>query len=95
MITLATNLINMERMQSRDVFCVAVQKSEMDKKYPHKCFKCGRELKWLELLNTTQISNIDKSEEEYGEWLRLLWCSNIIEFYCCNCFNRKVRSLWK
>ena len=58
----------------------------LDIKYPHVCFKCKKTLYWSELYGRNRLYELDyKSYKK----LKLLWRSQIIEFYCCTCYERR------
>ncbi len=68
----------------------------LDKKYPHVCFECKKPLKFEELFQAN-------TKDEYYKFggcfnmplyrrLKKLWRSQIIEFYCCNCY--KLQIIW-
>lgn len=63
----------------------------MDKKYPHTCFKCGKSLRWTELLSSNGLYKHggirDNIYEQYKHFKKL-WRSKVIQFYCCLCYNR-------
>jgi len=54
--------------------------TEINKDYPHKCFKCGHELRFEELYN----ANFDSSLV----YLEKLWKSEFVKFYCCGCYRK-------
>ena len=56
-----------------------IKKTELDFKYPHRCFECGKELRWLEVTEAT-------SNGFRIEYLKKLWKSKYVQFYCCKCF---------
>lgn len=53
-----------------------------DKKYPHKCFKCGGKLQYLHALNKAKAKGF--TEKQFNN----MWKSAAVEFYCCTCFPR-------
>lgn len=58
----------------------------LDKKFPHVCFKCKKELKFEELFvaNSSFINHFDMPlYRKLKNW----WKSRFIEFYCCECYN--------
>lgn len=59
----------------------------LDNKYPHVCFECKRELKWVELY-TANCEDIRFNMYAYRK-LKKLWKSQVVEFYCCNCFQHR------
>lgn len=72
-----------------------VKPHPLDVKYPHVCFKCKKPLEWTELLNVNrtiefdQYGNIVTFDMTIYKRLKKLWRSQVIEFYCCECFNIK------
>lgn len=69
-------------------------KSILDTKYPHKCFKCGEELQFRELLDRNAIiyhSNTMFYEYEKYKHLKKLWKSPYVKLYCCSCYDEKFK----
>lgn len=60
------------------------QSVEIDKKYPHICFRCKKPLKFMEL----RAANRDKEES----YLKNLWELEGIEFFCCTCYKEKDKN---
>lgn len=54
-----------------------------DKKYPHKCFLCKTPLQYRHALGKAKEQNF--TEEQFKK----MWKSEVVEFYCCRCFDRK------
>lgn len=54
-----------------------IQKSKEDEEYPHKCYKCKKDLRFKELCIANPQKHID--------YLKNLWELECIEFYCCTC----------
>ena len=73
----------------------------LDTKYPHECYYCGRELYFKELLDRnakiTQkgIRGIRglKVSYDYAKYkhLKKLWRSKVVQFYCCRCYDERVK----
>ncbi len=57
-----------------------ISKIFLDTKYPHVCFSCKKELKFKELWNRNVSMGVKR--------LKKLWKSQVIEFYCCECFKK-------
>ncbi len=71
----------------------------LDRRYPHFCFECKKPLKFEELFD----ANITYYNSPNAIWrrsklnfdmplyrkLKKLWRSQVIEFYCCNCYRKK------
>lgn len=55
--------------------------SDLDRKFPHACFKCGKDLYFLELSLANYTIKLSH--------LKQLWKSKDIEFYCCICYRRE------
>ena len=70
------------------------EKHILDIKYPHVCFKCKKPLFWSELYdaNTKPISINEIFDGDYKIYKKLknLWRSQVIEFYCCHCYDSMV-----
>lgn len=56
---------------------------ELDKKYPHQCYGCKKELEFRELILNNNEINIDH--------LKKLWMSKCVKFYCCKCLNEEIK----
>lgn len=69
--------------QTSNYFQFKAEKHPMDEKYPHICFKCKKELEYLHA--KIKALNKDFTEEQFKK----LWKSNVIEFYCCTCYNEE------
>ena len=71
----------------------------LDRRYPHVCFECKKPLKFEELFraniylyNPKHIRRFDTIDFDMPLYRRLkkLWRSQVIEFFCCNCFKLQV-----
>ncbi len=74
----------------------------LDIKYPHVCFKCKDKLTFKELFDANRNIYGDNSYPPLSDQtinfdmpnyrkLKKLWRSQVVEFYCCECFtDRKV-----
>lgn len=71
----------------------------LDIHYPHKCHKCKTPLYWVELYNANATQTFTRYNLEYiGRkhiWdfetykrLKKLWRSEVIQFFCCDCYRR-------
>lgn len=76
-------------------------KHPMDKHYPHKCFnnKCPEPIKWRDFLNSNgidiQLLDVNylwdfKNRYNYYRYLKRLWRSKKVKFYCCKCFTIEI-----
>ena len=48
-----------------------------------KCFRCGKELDYESFIKNCSPGLIDYYSE--------LWENDYIEFYCCHCYNIKIK----
>ena len=62
------------------------EKHILDIKYPHICFKCKKELSWVELFNANMNDFWSFNAYKGYKILKKLWRSRDIEFYCCSCY---------
>ena len=60
--------------------------NHLNTKYPHVCFKCKRELRFIELYGINREYSEAFNIPLYKR-LKKLWKSPYVEFYCCVCFN--------
>ncbi len=60
--------------------------THLDIKYPHVCFKCKKKLKFKELFNANRKNCYSFDMPLYRK-LKKLWRSQVVEFYCCECFS--------
>lgn len=58
------------------------KRGALDEKYPHKCRGCNKELYFAELL----LAN----PELKPEYVKKLWKSQSVEFYCCSCYRKET-----
>lgn len=66
---------------------INIEKHKLDKKYPHKCYKCKKDLHFTELC----AANMGYDEKQLKEW----WKLEGIEFFCCTCYNiKKEEGTW-
>lgn len=77
-----SNLTPSQTAISEPIFISCKIKNKLDVDYPHKCFKCKKELYFEELCRANK--NIDR--KQLKDW----WKSNIVEFYCCSCYRKKM-----
>ena len=63
----------------------------LDKKYPHVCFKCKKSLKFGELFMANRKDHYFNHRFDIPLYRKLkkLWRSQVIEFYCCECYLKK------
>ena len=60
---------------------IKLKKTELDFKYPHTCFECGRELRWKEIYIASGNWHLEI------KYLKKLWKNKYVQFYCCKCYN--------
>ncbi len=72
--------------------------NHLDTKYPHECFNsnCHRPLIFRELFAANNgIYDLNVGYKAFNmplyRKLKRLWKSQIVEFYCCNCFDEVNR----
>lgn len=58
-----------------------VKKHKLDEEFPHKCHKCGKDLRFIELC----AANMGKDKI----YLQSLWELECVEFYCCTCYRKE------
>ncbi len=64
------------------------KKHILDINYPHSCFICKEALYWEELFSVNmEIQEWSRGNYKTYKQIKKLWRSQVIEFYCCNCFN--------
>jgi len=79
-----------------------IRKDPLDVKYPHMCFNpnCKRKLNFKELweANAKEIFVNNKVHHGRRKWdfecylrMKKLWRSQVIQFYCCDCFRGMER----
>lgn len=62
-----------------------IEKHEMDEKYPHTCFLCGKALQYIHAKGQGMREGMDK--ESFDK----LWESGNVEFYCCSCYRQMTK----
>ena len=69
------------------------EKHLLDINYPHVCFRCKKPIYWRELFLANRERTKGGRMLEFNmplyRKLKKLWKSQIVEFYCCECFNIK------
>jgi len=58
------------------------QSNKYDKEYPHKCFDCKQQIHFAHAWGKAREQNISKKQ------FVNMWKSEVVEFYCCYCFNK-------
>ncbi len=64
----------------------STKKHGLDIKYPHVCFKCKKDLYWVELFYANARSSFRGWDFKTYKKLKRLWRSKVVEFYCCKCY---------
>lgn len=61
--------------------------NKYDTKYPHICFQCKRPLQYEHALGKAFDQGFTVEQH------KKMWKSAVVEYYCCNCYDRKKRTI--
>ncbi len=60
----------------------------LNKDYRHYCFECGLFLSFIHFLKRNLKFRLDGLDGNNVEYLKKLWKSPDIQFYCCECIKK-------